>query len=71
MPGDDDIERDIGKMLQRFKPDVRGAHPRAAHQLEVVRNAAVEAQAGIRIRWIDKLDGVIRDQETFVVEGFL
>ena len=57
-------------MLQRFEPDVCGAHPRAAHKLEIVRNTAVEAQAGIRIRRIDKLDGVIRDQETFVVEGF-
>src|SRR5277367_5000162 len=69
--GDDDVERDVRKMLERLEPDVRGTHPRPAHQLEIFGDAAVEAQPHIRIVRIDELHGVLGDKEAFVIERLL
>ena len=69
--GDDDVERDVRKMLERLEPDDGGAHPRPAHQLEIFGDAAVEAQPRIRIVRIDELHGVLGDKEAFVIERLL
>src|ERR1700722_8181244 len=69
--GDDDVERDVRKMLERLQSDEGGAHPRPAHQLEILGDAAVETQPRIRIVRIDELHGVLGDKEAFVIERLL
>src|SRR6516165_10311684 len=65
------IERDVGKMLERIETDIGSAHPRAAHQLKVFRDAAVEVQPGIRVVEIDELHGVVGDEEALLIKRLL
>src|SRR3984957_2029711 len=69
--GDDDVERDVRKVLERLQSDEGGAHPRPAHELEIFGDAAVKTQPRIRIVRIDELHGVLGDKEAFVIERLL
>jgi hypothetical protein len=69
--GDDDVERDVHKMLECLEPDVGGAHLRPAHQLEIFGDTAAKVPPRLRIVRIDELHGAIGDKEAFVIERLL